>query len=260
MIIACTHCAAQLQLEDAKVPSCPFTVRCPKCQQIINAQPPVAATEINAMAVAEEPVSPPPKLEGIAPAPAFKVDLPAGGFNQPANGSSERKSDVARLLAALLRQDTKAEQIKGMMPESGEHRRVLVCAQPAYRDSVARSLVENHYEVFVAADTTQAIERMREDHMNVIILDLEFDPVEQGTAFINREISLLRPDERRRVLFVHLSPAVRTGDAQAAFTSHVNLVINPSDIDNLPHVLEHTIRDFNHLYRDFNKALKAAEL
>ena len=40
MIVTCPNCTARLQLDGAKVPARPFSVRCPKCQQIINAQPP----------------------------------------------------------------------------------------------------------------------------------------------------------------------------------------------------------------------------
>ncbi|MCA1849798.1 MAG: zinc-ribbon domain-containing protein, partial [Acidobacteria bacterium] len=32
MIVVCSQCTTRLQLDDAKVPSRPFTVRCPKCQ------------------------------------------------------------------------------------------------------------------------------------------------------------------------------------------------------------------------------------
>src|SRR2546423_1513700 len=45
MVITCQQCAARLQLDDAKVPQRAFTVRCPKCQHIINAQPPAQAPD-----------------------------------------------------------------------------------------------------------------------------------------------------------------------------------------------------------------------
>ena len=39
MVLTCSQCNARLQLADAKVPARAFTVRCPKCQASINAQP-----------------------------------------------------------------------------------------------------------------------------------------------------------------------------------------------------------------------------
>ena len=132
-------------------------------------------------------------------------------------------------------------------------------AAPDHRYAVARVLVENGYEAFVAEDTTQAIERMREDKMAIVILDPGFDSVEQGAAFIRREISALRPAARRRLFFVVVSPELRTGDAHLAFVNHANLALNPSDVEDLPALLDRSIRDFNELYRDFNKALQVAD-
>ena len=53
MVITCQQCSARLQLDDAKVPSRPFTVRCPKCQHIINAQPPAQEPDYSAFGSGE---------------------------------------------------------------------------------------------------------------------------------------------------------------------------------------------------------------
>src|SRR5438105_15966334 len=50
MIVTCPNCTTRLQLDKDKVPVRPFSVRCPKCQQIINAQPPTAAPQRAALA------------------------------------------------------------------------------------------------------------------------------------------------------------------------------------------------------------------
>ena len=55
----------------------------------------------------------------------------------------------------------------------------------------------------MAASMAEGLGRMREEKMDVIVLDANFDPVEQGVAFITREVRLLRPSERRR-LFLRL--------------------------------------------------------
>ncbi len=43
MVITCQQCSARLQLDDSKIPARAFTVRCPKCQHVINAQPAASA-------------------------------------------------------------------------------------------------------------------------------------------------------------------------------------------------------------------------
>jgi CheY-like chemotaxis protein len=138
------------------------------------------------------------------------------------------------------------------------NRCVLVCAAPENRFNVARTLVESGHEVYVAEDTTQAIERMRERKMDVVLLEPSFDAEEHGAAFIRREISALRPAARRRLFVVVLSADLRSGDSHQAFLAHANLALNPADIEDLPQLLDRSMRDFNELYREFNRVQQVA--
>jgi predicted Zn finger-like uncharacterized protein len=261
MVIICQQCSARLQLDDAKVPARPFTVRCPKCQHIINAQPPTQAPDYSALGVGDAATAAPSRFGRPMPAPAFR---PEASNDAPAAGDplATDKGEVARLLSALLQQAmttaaTEASQSVGRR-NWGNERRALVCATPEQRIAVARVMVENGYEVFVAEDTTQAIERMREDHMDLIVLAPDFDPAEQGAAFVTREISAMRPPTRRRTFVVHLVADARTGDAQAALIRSANFILNPADIEDLPRVLSRALRDYNELYRNFNQALQVS--
>ncbi|HKP73470.1 MAG TPA: zinc-ribbon domain-containing protein [Pyrinomonadaceae bacterium] len=260
MVIICQQCSARLQLDDTKVPTRAFTVRCPKCQQIINAQPPATNSDPSALGLSDTSVASQSRFERPMPAPAYRIEDSSG--DSPGDVASADKEEVALLLSSLLQRamTTAASEVsKTTTRRAYGHRRALVCAESEHRFAVARALVENGYEAFVAEDTTQAIERMREDHMDVVILDPDFDKQEQGAAFIKREISALRPAARRRLFFVLLSSTVRSGDPHAAFINHTNLVINPAETEEMPYMLERSIRNFNDLYRDFNKALQVAE-
>jgi len=75
--------------------------------------------------------------------------------------------------------------------------------------TIVDALAQEGYQVFVAVDTKQAVERMREDHLDVVLLDPQFDQAEQGGAFVVREVNVLRPAQRRRLFFVMLSPSLR---------------------------------------------------
>jgi hypothetical protein len=77
---------------------------------------------------------------------------------------------------------------------------------------------------------------------------------------VTREVRLLRPSERRRLFVVYVTSGVRTMDLHAAFLQNVNLVVNPSDIEQLPDALEVSIRHYNELYRPFNRSLDVAPL
>jgi len=259
MIVTCPNCTTRLQLDDAKIPARPFSVRCPKCQQIINAQPPTPQAQRDALAAVAGgvPASTRAQAEGTAtpPAPTLRA-----GEAQPAVPQAE--SEVVRLLTALLQRGaTEAAGPKGVMRRpSWERRRALLCMGSSNCEAVAEALVENYYEVCLVSEAEQAVEQMREAPNDVIILDQEFDAAAQGAAAVIRELNSMRMSDRRRVVFVQLSDKARTADAHAAFLANANLLFNPSDLDNLVRILDKNIRDYNDLYRDFNKALGVAEL
>jgi predicted Zn finger-like uncharacterized protein len=265
MVITCQQCSARLQLDDTKIPARAFTVRCPKCQHVINAQPAPQAQQAaagGALGLGEMPAAQSPRGARPTPAPIFQPD--GGGADASPDGNPMRgdRDEITSLLSALLQRamtTAAAEASRGVGRLDLTHRCVLVCASPDHRYNVARTLVENGHEVYVAEDTTQAIERMREKKMDVVILEPSFDAQEHGAAFIRREIAALRPAARRRLFFAVLSSDLRSGDTHQAFLAHANLAVNPEDIEELPVLLDHGIRDFNELYREFNRVQQVAQ-
>ena len=250
MIIVCQKCSSQLQVDKSKVPSGAFSIRCPKCNNSVEFGAPSPALEQSGVAVGDSPATGNPRFERPNPAPAFEVE----------NKGEETKHDssAAEVLMNLLSKlggtsTPSSYDVHGARP-SWNPRKALVCVPEDLRDSIARSLTAQGYRVFVANDTRQAIERMREDQLDVVLLDARFDPVEQGPAFVTREISVLRPNQRRRIFFVLLSPSLRTMDAHTAFLNNVNEVVNPNELEELPQLLEHRLREYNELYKDFNIA------
>jgi predicted Zn finger-like uncharacterized protein len=264
MIVVCSQCTTRLQLDDAKIPSRPFTVRCPKCQSIIHGQPAANSTgQQSALGVGDTPALDNVRFNPLMAAPVFRPEEATGGDEVKAYGGAPpaEPNDFVRALLELLQQGAPAAmKQRSAMRLSWEYRRALVCVAPARREAIGRALVDDNYQVYIAENTSQAIERMREEKMDVVILEGEFDPVEQGAAFVTSEINALRPAERRRLIFVHLSATARTLDTHAAFVHNVNLVVNTADVERLPNALEHALRDFNDLYRDFNAALNIAAI
>jgi hypothetical protein len=101
---------------------------------------------------------------------------------------------------------------------------------------------------------------MREKQLEILLLDPQFDPVEQGGAFVIREVNVLRPAQRRRLFFTLISSSFRTLDAHAAFLNNANAVVSSNDLDDLPKILEQGLRAFNDLYEEFNAAFKMGAL
>lgn len=255
MIVVCNNCTTRLQLDDAKVPARAFTVRCPKCQTILNVDPP-SAPEPSALGVGQEAGVETVKYRPSNPAPPYQFDGSVSESNGSASvaHSSLESGDLASMLVKLLQTGVQG-QVQSQGRFNWERRRVLVCVVPAFREEIARTLAEQKYTVYVAADAMQALDRMREERIEAIILDNEFDLAEQGVAFVRNEINSLRPSDRRRLIVAQMSTLTRTGDTHAAFVSNVNVVFNPTDIDQLPLLLDRTMRDLNELYKNFNSAM-----
>jgi len=186
MIIVCQKCATRLQVDEEKSPARPFNVRCPKCNATVSSGVASPASEHGALAVGGSPSTEHPRFEpntARAYEPAAKVST---------NGETISEDSVRALMELLSKGTNHAPEKPGSRP-SWDQRKALVCTAEAYRETVARGLTESGYQVYVAEDTRQAVETMRSNKMDVVLLEPQFDPAEQGSAFVIREINVLRP-------------------------------------------------------------------
>jgi CheY-like chemotaxis protein len=210
------------------------------------------------MAVGKSPSTANPRFQPSRPAPLFRIGPNEVSDSNDSGHKGNSANELALSLLTLLKPE-KTDRTALVRP-SWDRRRVLVCTAPEHREQIGRGLTQENYEVFVAEDTQQAVERMRESHLDVVVLDQGFDPVDQGAAFVNREVNVLRPAQRRRIFFVMLSTSKRTMDAHAAFLQNVNAVVNFNELSGLPDILDRAIREYNELYKDFNVACGVAPL
>jgi predicted Zn finger-like uncharacterized protein len=248
MIIVCPKCSTRLQVDQEKSPNRPFNVRCPKCSATLSSGGASPAMEQSALAIGGSPSTEHPRFEQPT-ARAYEPEAKAGSAVE---GSSA--NEALQMLAELLTKSGGRETQDPTARPSWNKRKALVCAAEAYREPVAKRLSDNGYEVYVAEETRQAIETMRSKQLDIVLLDPQFDPAEQGSAFVIREVNVLRPTQRRRLFFVLLSPSLRTMDAHAAFLNNVNAIVNLNDLDDLDRVMEIALREFNELYHEFYSA------
>jgi predicted Zn finger-like uncharacterized protein len=259
MRVTCSNCEARLQLDESKIPPHSFKVKCPKCQSPIAVQSSAPTEAPNSMSIPAEMTPPSPISPFERPATAARFE-PAGATARTAEQSEPAVAPaVAKLLADVLRLNDPKVSAPKKRP-AWDRRKALICTEDRYSEAIANGLAAQDYDVFVAANTSEALGRMREDVIDVLILDPNFDQVEQGFAFVTREVKLMRPAERRRLFLTSLTPGARTMDLHAAFLHNSNLVVNPADVDRLPEALEISIRHYNELYRDFNRALDASPI
>jgi predicted Zn finger-like uncharacterized protein len=253
MIIVCQKCATRLQVDDEKSPTRPFNVKCPKCNTTNSSGTVNPATEQGSLT--GSPATDHHQRFEQSTAPVYEAEAKVEAEVQAAS-----VDDAVRMLVELLSKSGERSSVSPGARPAWDRRTTLVCASEAYRDTMARPLSERGYQVYVAEDTRQAVETMRANKLDVVLLEPQFDTAEQGAAFVVREINVLRPALRRRLFFVLISPSLRTLDAHAAFLNNVNAVVNLSDIDELPRILELSLREYNELYREFNNAFNLAAL
>ena len=255
MIIVCPSCSTRLQIDDVKAPSKPFNVRCPKCNNSIGSDSVSPASEQSGLALGESPSTERHRF-GRPRAAVFEIES-----SEHHQREQETSDEAVTVLLNLLRKSVPnfaTDEFGGTSPFN--RNKALVCAGEAYRETIARCLAENNYQVFVAEEISEAMETIRSEQLQVVLLEPQFDPTEQGAAFVVREVNSLRGNQRRRLFFVLLSPTLRTMDTHAAFLNNANAIVNLADLEDLPHVLELALREFNDLYKDFNSALSLSAL
>lgn len=261
MLVTCSNCKARLQLDESKLPSHSFKLRCPKCQSGIEVKSASPSDNDTSGLTFPEEMTPPNQRSPFERPPiaaAFKPDQASPEAAQAAPASS---NDLVRLLAEALRNaDSGVPKSAALKRPAWSRRKALVCVAAERSAEIANGLAGSHYEVFVAENTAEALGRMREDRIDVVVLDGDFDLVEQGFAFVTREVKLMQPSERRRLFLVYLTPNARTMDSHAAFLHNANLVVNPADLERLPEAVDVSLRYYNELYRDLNRVLELSPI
>lgn len=238
MIISCDNCSVSLQLDEAKMPNGNFTVRCPRCQNLVrvqrsaNGKSPSTIDQLKAN-------KPAPEVPGTSP--DFKAK----------ESEFELNSAMKSLLAALQKENvvTNSNDEFDKKP-----RRVLLCLGEK-RDHVSKALVDDGYKVYIAQTPAQANERMRDGKTEILIFSPDFASEFGGAAILQQKINAMYSSERRRLFLILVEENGATLNAHEAFLRNLNLIVNENDIDQIPLIMGRALRDFNDLYYYYNKSV-----
>lgn len=237
MIIRCDNCAVSLQLDESKVPTGNFTVRCPRCQNMLRAK-----REANG-----DVSSTVQQLEANQAAPA------AEGTQQFAAKESEFEiNNAMRSLLAALQSGKTTMDAKDETEE--KPRRILLCLGDK-RDSVAKMLTEAGYKVYIAQTPAQANERLRDGKTEIVVFSPDFAAEYGGAAILQQKANAMYTSERRRLFLISLEDGGTTMNAHEAFVRNLNLIVNTADMPQLPLILNRALHDFNGLYHYLNRGL-----
>lgn len=243
MIIRCDNCSVSLQLDESKIPSGNFSVRCPRCQNLLRVQKDASGRGLST-------------VEQLA---ASKAAAPTeeGGGNFAAKESELQINSALRTLMQALQSGTNT-----ITPDSEENekpRRILLCLGQ-HSDETARILAKAGYKVYVAQTPAQANERLRDGKTELLIFSPDFAPEMGGAAVIQQKANAMYSSERRRLFLISLEEAGTTMNAHDAFLRNLNLIVNATDIAQLPLILNRSVGDYNDLYNNYNKATLVAAI
>ena len=240
MIIRCDNCSVSLQLDESKIPSGNFTVRCPRCQNMLRANKDSKATNS-------------PTAQQLAANPAAPA-VPDGAQHF---AEKETEFEINSALRSLL---TALQAGKSTIEHNDDSdkkpRRILLCLGEK-KEATSKLLAEAGYKVYIAETPAQANERLREGKTEIVVFSPDFAPEFGGAAILQQKANAMYSSERRRLFLVSLEDNGTTMNAHEAFLRNLNLIVNTSDLPQFPLILNRALIDFNDLYHYLNVGLGA---
>ena len=218
MEIKCEECRAVIQIPDERVPqNSTFRLNCPRCKQKILAN----TKTINSLDERPTNVSPDPGTAALT-----------------SPGNDDAGDDLPDAVDYLA---------------PGQSAALLCINRVESRGEVKAMLEGLGYVVDMPAATDHALQRLRFNQYQVILLDDDFEgkspnPIAAYLAGLNMNI-------RREMFVVLIGPRFKTADHLQAFMESVNLLLDPDDLLQLVTFLTRGLREHERFYKVFTECL-----
>ena len=242
MIIRCDNCSVSLQLDESKIPTGNFSVRCPRCQNLLRVQKDASGRG-------------PSTVDQLAATKPAEVSSDSPQDFAQKEAEQQVNSALRSLLSVLQTDKAAVEDADNEI----KPRRILLCLGDR-ADDTARLLAKSGYKVYVAQTPAQANERLREGKTEILIFSPDFSPEMGGAAVIQQKANAMYSSERRRLFLISLEDEGTTMNAHDAFLRNLNLIVNTNDLQQLPLILNRALGDYNDLYNYFNRASNLAPI
>jgi predicted Zn finger-like uncharacterized protein len=218
---SCPQCSQKIVIDDAKVPDRAFSVKCPKCQNVVkfpgrSAAPPAAAAPSAAVGADDD---------WTQPAPSESQSLPS----IPASGKTLGQGQKAVVALADRQLAAAVSTTLGQLAYA-----VDILDNP---DEGARLIEQGVYSLAVTAQGGATA----------------------GKETLLQRIQRLSPEARRRVFLTLLGEEYKTGDGVQAWSVTADLVVNPRDASGFAGVLANTVAERARVYQAFNDARRRFE-
>ena len=131
----------------------------------------------------------------------------------------------------------------------------LICADPSTVEVTKATLRELGFKYHTAETPELAIERIRYQNYDGIIIHENFAGSSLKSNAVLNFVAPLPMAQRRNWFVCLVGPSLKTLDAMQAFQQSVHLVLNPMDLPNLGPILKKGLAEFDLLYKSYKDTL-----
>lgn len=240
MQTVCPKCSNPLLVDDAKVPSGPFVLRCPKCQGTMKLQ---GKGQGNGQAKAEPKVT---ESRAASPPPSA-VSSSAAGNGGPAVPSA---SPPPGLQPPPVAGPTVSSPTNG----SESARALLSVGPPEPRGALAALLARQGYAVDLLDAPEKLIQLQQGDYAVVVTERVGSNGGGNGAAQspnLYQRVFELAPELRRRLFVVVVGSEYKSGDPNQAFATVADLVLNANEAAVADGLFRHVLSERTRLFQAF---------
>ena len=219
MQATCPQCSNKILVDDAKVPDRAFSVKCPKCQNVL-------------------------RLPGKLPAPAVATDstlppMPMPGAEPPAASEEMRAQMMAQVRREMSLGDAKA---------GGAGRAMVALPDRGLAGAVTLTLTRNGYVVDTLEDWEEGARLLEQGVYNLVVTARAKATAAKGESLYQR-LNRLSPEGRRRLFVILVGEEFKTGDGTQAFVTLADLVLNPRDVAAADAAIRNTVAERSRLWQ-----------
>lgn len=273
MQATCPQCSQVIAVDDTKVPSGPFMLRCPRCQKTMkvmgNGVEKAARNELTHQAP-PPPASPspeetaqdsPPKVEESASVPQSQEasQQPDPTFDASPSEAPPPTQQASAPPPAPAPQQQPPNGNAPVANKESNGKRVLVELADSEQTSVmVRSLQQQGYGVDTMDRWDERAIELQQGSYNLVVTHRNGLPSTPKNGLFHL-VSALPPELRSRLFLVLVEDKYTTGNTNEAFAAMADFVCHPTDLQTAVGLLSTTAAEKGRLYRTFLDVLRRKE-
>ena len=132
----------------------------------------------------------------------------------------------------------------------------LVCENNQELQKMIISALEDlRYKVAFSINAEDALEKIKFNQYDVIVLNETFDGKSPETNEVLQQLKTMPMAARRHICLALTGKSLPTKDNLSAFERSANVVINETDLSNFKNIIENAVFDNKQFYKIYNESL-----